>query len=146
MTSGNMRTELWYCAASSASAPSSNSVILSGQWRRLSAYGGNTDFIPLGPQGAWDSHMVYASVAPILDTSSPSGERFLRIYYTGANGPHGSVKTYYLRRTCLGMGRVAVDRFAGLWSQIPSGDLRDTAVVIVTMRCPLSRSRSLTRR
>ena len=30
-----------------------------------------------------------------------------------------------------GAGEVAVDRFAGLWSQIPSGDLRDDAVVIV---------------
>ena len=45
---------------------------------------------------------------------------WLRIYYAGANGPHGSTTACYnntpIKRTCLGMAKVRPDRRAGLWS------------------------------
>jgi hypothetical protein len=86
-------------------------------------------FIPFGPVGSWDSMMTYPSVSPI-----PDDDGFLRIYYSGANGPHGTTHKCFAdepeRRTCLGMARVRLDRFAGLWSAGPN---RKAEVTVVTV-------------
>ena len=65
----------------------------------------------LASRQAFDSHMTYLSVAPIVDDQG-----IMRVYYSGANGPHGSASNYTVRRTCLGMATSRVDRLAGLWS------------------------------
>jgi hypothetical protein len=77
-------------------------------WRVLPA---GEQLIRLGPTGAFDSHMTYLSVAPIVDDGG-----VMRVYYSGANGPHGSASNYTVRRTCLGMASARIDRLAGLWS------------------------------
>lgn len=90
-------------------------------WRVLPA---GEQLIRLGPTGAFDSHMTYLSVAPIVDDQG-----IMRVYYSGANGPHGSASNYTVRRTCLGMATSRVDRLAGLWSAPQN---RHTPVEITT--------------
>lgn len=59
--------------------------------------------IPRGPEGAFDSHIVFGACSPVyLD-----GE--MRLYYGGCNGPHGGV-----RAGGFGMARLRPDGFAGI--------------------------------
>ena len=60
-------------------------------------------FLPLGPKGAFDSHITFAADAPVIVADG------IQVFYMGGNGPHNGA-----RNTSLGMLKLGVDRFAGL--------------------------------
>jgi len=60
-------------------------------------------FIPLGPEGTFASHIIFAADAPIPVNDT------IRVYYMGGNGPHNGP-----RNTSLGMMKLRMDGFAGL--------------------------------
>ena len=75
------------------------------QWRWVDR-GGLTgaEFIPAGPEGAFDSHVCFAAHQPVR---VPDGSA--RIYYMGGNGPHSG-----LRNSSFALATLRPDRFAGL--------------------------------
>jgi len=60
------------------------------------------DFIPLGADGDFDSHICFAAAHPLL--GSPT-----RIYYMGGNGPHNGE-----RNSSLGLALLRADGFASV--------------------------------
>lgn len=77
---------------------------------------GNADFIPLGADGAFDSHVCFAAASPVRH----KGEE--RVYFMGGNGPHFGV-----RNSSLGVGTIRKDRFASIRG---SGTLFTTELLI----------------
>lgn len=63
------------------------------------------DFIPLGEEGDFDSHVIFAS-KPVYSEI----DDMLRIYYMGGDAPHGSPS----RNTALGLATMLPDKFVGL--------------------------------
>ena len=59
--------------------------------------------IPRGPEGDFDSHIVFGACSPIFE------EGAIRLYYAGCNGPHGGE-----RQAGLGLARLRPDGFAGM--------------------------------
>ena len=65
---------------------------------------GTDDFVPLGPAGSFDSHIIFAAHVPIIEDDGA-----IRVYYMGGNGPHNGA-----RNTSLGLGLLRADGFGGV--------------------------------
>ena len=61
------------------------------------------DFIPLGAEKAFDSHICFGSKPIVMEDGSS------RFYYMGGDGPH-----FGLRKSSLGLATLPPDRFASL--------------------------------
>jgi len=76
-----------------------------GPWAWVEGDGGltGTETIPLGADGAFDSHVCFAAASPV----TWQGEE--RIYYMGGNGPHSGE-----RNSSLGLATLRQDGFAAV--------------------------------
>lgn len=72
------------------------------------------EFIPAGPDGAFDSHVCFAAHMPIRDPVDGTS----RIYFMGGNGPHSG-----LRNSSFGLVTAMPDRFAGVTTTATAGML-----------------------
>ena len=91
-----------YCRLTLASSPG-------GPWRVIE--GDNiinaTDFVPLGPAGAFDSHIIFAAARPFRRGAGAGAREW--IYYMGGNGPHSGE-----RNSSLGLATLRPDGFASV--------------------------------
>jgi hypothetical protein len=78
--------------------------------------GAAADFIPLGADGEFDSHICFAAAHPLPGASV--GEQ-TRLYYFGGDGPHNGA-----RNTSLGLALLRADGFASVVAE-----KRGTAVI-----------------
>ena len=74
-------------------------------WRWVDGSGdvGGADFIQLGEQGDFDSHVCFAAASPTFDGSAE------RVYFMGGNGPHSGD-----RNSSLGLATLRKDGYASL--------------------------------
>ena len=95
------------------------------RWQRV---GGREAVIPMGGEGAWDSHWTVPTINPPI----PDGDRLL-IFYTGGGTKHGSGKDH---RRAIGLASIRRDGFVSFEAGREEG-------LLVTARLRLERPMKL---
>lgn len=91
------------------------------KWERV---GGRGPMLPMGGEGAWDSHFV----VPTLNAPIPNGDRLL-VPYLGGSTKHGSGKSH---KKAIGLASIRRDG----WVSLEAG--RGTEGVLLTNPVPLT--------